>query len=148
MFDDSFCCHNEIIFCDITIWSSSISSLWRKNALSSPKDTECFKNRVDSGERTTLIIGTYCLSSYAVSRLLQILIEMNCKDTQLTISAEFWSYSAILPLHYSEEMKILNISLPRLVGNWTTCRVYRHTLVPLRHDWPKNTYINIFLYNN
>ena len=32
-------------------------------------------------------------------------------------------------------MKILNISLPRAGIEPTTCRVYSHTLVPLRHHW-------------
>ena len=41
-----------------------------------------------------------------------------------------------LPRYRSEEMKILNITFPRVGIEPTTSRVYSHTLVPLRHDWP------------
>ena len=37
--------------------------------------------------------------------------------------------------HQSEEMKILNISFPRVEIEPTISRVYSHTLVPLCHDW-------------
>ena len=40
------------------------------------------------------------------------------------------------PRHRSEEMKILNISCPRVGIEPTTCRVYSDTLVPLLRDWP------------
>ena len=36
-----------------------------------------------------------------------------------------------------EEMKILNISFPRMEIDPTDCRVYNHALLPLRHDWPQ-----------
>ena len=39
-----------------------------------------------------------------------------------------------LPTFQSKEMKILNISLPQVEIEPTTCRVYSRTLVPLRHD--------------
>ena len=38
--------------------------------------------------------------------------------------------------HQNEKTKILNISLPRVGIEPTTCHVYSHTLVSLRHDWP------------
>lgn len=40
-----------------------------------------------------------------------------------------------LYLDQSEEMKLLNISFPRVGIESTTRRVYSHTVVPLRHDW-------------
>ena len=41
----------------------------------------------------------------------------------------------------SEEMKILNISFSRVGIELTTYRTYSHTLVPLRHDWPRESNI-------
>ena len=48
-----------------------------------------------------------------------------------------------LPRHQSEEIEILNISFPRMGIEHKTCRVFSHTLCPLRHDWPHS---NIILY--
>ena len=46
-----------------------------------------------------------------------------------------------LPRHQSEEMKMLNISFLPVGIEPTTSRVYSHTLVLLRHDWPQNFFI-------
>ena len=45
-----------------------------------------------------------------------------------------------LSRHQSEEMKIVNISFPRVRIESTTCRIYSHTLVPLLNDWPQLNY--------
>ena len=42
-----------------------------------------------------------------------------------------------LPRYLSEEVKIINISLPPVGIELTTCRFYSHKLVALRHDWPQ-----------
>ena len=46
--------------------------------------------------------------------------------------------------YQTEEMKIFNISIPRVGIELTTCRVYSRTLLPLRHNWPACMY---FKYN-
>ena len=60
-------------------------------------------------------------------------------------SAEFWKHKVLSGgiqrcawprhCHWSEEKKILNISFLQVGIEPTSCRVYSHTLVPLRHDW-------------
>ena len=42
--------------------------------------------------------------------------------------------------YQSEELKILNITFHRVVVGLIIYRVYRSTLVPLRHGWLRNKY--------
>ena len=51
-----------------------------------------------------------------------------------------WTQRRALPPHQSEEMKILNISLPWVGIDPTTYGIYSHTLRPLRHDWPQSPF--------
>ena len=39
-----------------------------------------------------------------------------------------------LPQYHSVETKILNVPFPRVESEPTTCHVYSHAPLPLRHD--------------
>ena len=52
-----------------------------------------------------------------------------------------------LPRYQSEQMKILNTLFPSVIIELTTCPVYSHEFVALRHGWPQALYFNLDLNN-
>ena len=96
-------------------------------------------------KRGVLYFFLYFCQLHTVSRLHGKLNDLSVKSLRFrycSLSANFWrhcvfrggTYRRALRRHQSEEIKISNIKCPRVGIEPTTCRVYSHTLVPLRKD--------------